>query len=326
MLLSTAADPLRHRLLEDGLLELSADPALSAGLAEWLPRIPSAATGAARPDAAHIRVECAGPEGVDAPTAHRTFRLFRVSAWVDGERDQARLHGGDPRAAGLVDLSTRHAVLQAPATDDVRGGDLFMMLTIASALLLGRLGRALVHAAAAVAPDGRTWLLVGDTHAGKTTTTINLLRTGWRFLSDDHVVLSARPTGELWVEGWPRALHVDEGWDRGEITGRRVAREPGVFGAERWQRSAPLAGLIFPRVDADRPTRAAPLDSVTALTRLIRQTPWFLSDRTAAPDLIRVLQHAAALPSMELSLGRDTYDDPVRLRACLDPALDHAPA
>ena len=62
-------------------------------------------------------------------------------------------------------------------------------LTLSSALLLGRIGRALIHAAAVVDPFDRGWLLVGDSHAGKTTTCATLISAGWRFVADDQVVL-----------------------------------------------------------------------------------------------------------------------------------------
>ena len=191
---------------------------------------------------------------------------------------------------------------------EARNDEAFTMLTISAALLLGRLRRPLVHAAGAIAPHGGCWLLIGDTHAGKTTTTINLVRGGWGFLSDDHVVAGMTEDG-LQIEGWPRPFHVDEGWKDGRVTGVRTAIDPADFGTKRWLRSAPLAGLLFPRVRPDEPTRLESIAPANALSLLIRQTPWLMTDRGSAPDLLDLLGKTAALPGYQLSVGRDSYAD-----------------
>jgi hypothetical protein len=69
--------------------------------------------------------------------------------------------------------------------------DVFAALTVAAALLLNRQGKLLLHAAAFVAPDGLAWLLIGDSHSGKSTTCASLMRYGLAFLADDQVVVSA---------------------------------------------------------------------------------------------------------------------------------------
>src|SRR5256885_14550590 len=99
------------------------------------------------------------------------------------------------------------------------------MLTISAALLCAGLGRALLHAAAVLAPDGTAWLLVGDARAGKSTTCANLARVGggggggWGFLSDDQGVLAATEQGVVGGGGL-RSFPLGEGWERGEVPGR----------------------------------------------------------------------------------------------------------
>src|SRR5207245_6776974 len=91
---------------------------------------------------------------------------------------------------------TRRARLWVdPAPEPEAAGDVYSMLTVATALLLAGLGRALVHAAAVVHPDGGAWLLVGDARSGKSTTCATLVSAGWGYLSDDQVVLEAREDG-----------------------------------------------------------------------------------------------------------------------------------
>jgi hypothetical protein len=134
------------------------------------------------------------------------------------------------------------------------------------------------------------------------------------------VVISSGPErGSVWVEGWPRTFHVDAGWERGEVVGRRIGVDPADFGPDRWVRRAPLAGLLFPEVVPGSPTRLEPLPAATALVRMLRQSPWLFGDPGAAPAVLALLQDAAGMPAFQLRLGLDSYRDASRLRACLPP-------
>jgi hypothetical protein len=181
------------------------------------------------------------------------------------------------------------------------------MLTLSAALLIGRMGRALVHAGAVVDPDGAAWLLVGDTHAGKTTTCVSLVDAGWRYLADDQVVLGFDDRDGVVVEGWPRHAHLDEGWSTSEVTGARATVDLRERWGARWVRSAPLGGMLFPSVLADRPTGASRVHSATAFAGIVRQSPWLLADGGAAQPVMELLRRAAERPAFALSLGRDSY-------------------
>ena len=242
--------------------------------------------------------------------------------WVDDAAATARLRctGG---SAGEADLARGAATLvPVPgdvAADGVAAWDLFSMCTLASALLLGRMHRALVHAAGIVAPDGGAWLLAGDARAGKSTTSVNLIAAGWRFVSDDNVVLFRGPGGAAWVEGWPRRFHLDEGWEEGVPRHRRGEVDPHERWPGQWVRTAPLAGLLYPRVAADRPTELSPVAASEALGALMRQSPWLLADRACAPEILASLRAACELPAYALRLGLDSYRDTDRLLGVLAP-------
>jgi len=138
------------------------------------------------------------------------------------------------------------------------------MLTISAAFLLARLERALVHAAAVVAPDGDAWLLVGDARSGKSTTCATLAAAGWGYVSDDQVVLAAREDG-VEVEGWLRPFHLDRNGEGGEPTGERREVTPAELGLAGWRRTAPLAGVILPSVAAREATVLTPVPAAAAL-------------------------------------------------------------
>jgi hypothetical protein len=101
--------------------------------------------------------------------------------------------------------------------------------------------------------------------------------------------------------------------------------DPEGFGPGRWCRAAPLAGLLFPRVEAELPTLAEPLHPAAALAQLVRHTPWLLADAGAAGPVLALLQGAARLPAWQLRLGRDSYRDVQRLQMALSPAVGATP-
>jgi hypothetical protein len=241
------------------------------------------------------------------------------------------LLGPGPRVSARILPSAMRAEVRF---DGVRAGtdehriEVFAVLTLASALLLGRLGRTLVHAGAVLAPDGRAWLLAGSTFSGKSTTCLTLIRAGLDYLADDHVVLGRDGAGELRVEGWTRRFNLDLGYARRVPRGVRERVDPANFGPGRWRPGAALGGLLFPRVQASFPTSLAPLHPARMLSALLQQSPWLLADRGQTPALLGLMKEAAGLPGFELCLGLDTYGHPERLGAVVGrvlAALDRPP-
>jgi len=305
-----------HVLLRDGALRLEAAPDLLPLLTNWLPLL-TYAERAPDPHGSVVRVVRGDP--LPPPAAPPALRLGTADAWVEG--DVAVLAGRAAGCSGSVDLRAGRAELRAPpgAAGDEARWELYSMASLACALLLNRMGRTLAHAAGVVAPDGGAWLLVGDTHAGKSTTAANLLRCGWGYVSDDNVVL-ARGSKGIEVEGWPRHFHMDEGWEAGAPLGRRGAVDPRERWPGQWTDAAPLAGLLFPRVEPAQPTALARCPPGEALAALLRQSPWLLADRGSAPAVLALLRDAAARPAFTLRLGLDSYADPPLLEERLRPA------
>ena len=296
-------------LLHDGRLRVEAHPRLLPLLSRWLPLLPE--DTAADPHGSVIRVLPLQDAPPPVPASRRTLTLGGVDAWV--EEDRAHLAG-----RGLVWGSLRldagvAEIRMADGESEAARWALYSACTLASALLLGRMGRALAHAAAVAPPGGAAWLLVGDARAGKTTTCANLVGAGWHYLSDDHVVLYRDGDGCVAAEGWPRAFHLDVGWASGTVAHQRGDTDPRERWPGRWRRTAPLGGLLFPRVDAGAPTALEPAEPGGALAGLLRQSPWLLADRGCAPRVLTLLRDAALLPAHALRLGLDTYTHPARL-------------
>jgi len=301
-------------LVADGAVRLALERSLYPLAERWIPRGLGEPRGVSARGTISVR---ACRASLRRPTEPATLALDRVAAWVDQGGATAVLRGAVPSSGGVLSLAAGRGRLQVdPARAQEAAGDLYSMLTISAALLLARLERALVHAAAVVAPDGRAWLLAGDARSGKSTTCATLAAAGWGYVSDDQVVLAARPDG-VEVEGWLRPFHLDRNGDGGEPTGERREVTPAELGLPAWRRTARLAGVILPTVAAGEPTVLTPAPAADALAGLVRQSPWLLACRDAAPAVLALLGRAVAGGAFSLRLGRDTYRDPARLAACL---------
>ena len=299
-------------LVADGALRLALKRSLYSVAGRWIPQ--GLGTPCDAPARAIISVR-ASRMPLRHPARPATLALGGVDAWVDQDRAIALLRGAAPASGGVLRFGSERARLHVdPGGTPAAAADLYSMLSISAALLLAGLGRALVHAAAVVAPDGRAWLLAGDARAGKSTTCATLASAGWGYLSDDQVVLTAREHG-VEVEGWLRPFHLDG------AAGERREVAAAELGLEGWRRTAPLAGAIFPTVSPAEPTLLTPIAAADALARMVRQTPWLLAYRRTAPAVLGLLTRVVAAGAFSLRLGRDTYRDPVRLGACLG-ALD----
>ena len=301
-------------LVADGAVRLALERSLYPLAERWIPLGLGEPRGVSARGTISVR---ACRASLRRPTEPATLALDRVAAWVDQGGATAVLRGAVPSSGGVLSLAAGRGRLQVdPARAQEAAGDLYSMLTISAALLLARLERALVHAAAVVAPDGHAWLLAGDARSGKSTTCATLAAAGWGYVSDDQVVLAARPDG-VEVEGWLRPFHLDRNGDGGEPTGERREVTPAELGLPAWRRTARLAGVILPTVAAGEPTVFTPVPAADALAGLVRQSPWLLACRDAAPAVLALLGRAVAGGAFSLRLGRDTYRDPARLAACL---------
>jgi hypothetical protein len=319
-----ARSPDEYALVADGALTLTIDESCAPLTGTWIPTSARRVTAGSglTPDASIVVVrgdEAPAPESPDAPS---TLRIGRVRAWLDNQGGTA-LMIGSTGTFGQIDRLRHRARLEVRHRGgDAAAMDLQPMLTIAAAILLGRIGRILLHAGAVVAEDGRAWLVVGDARSGKSTTCISLAASGWALLSDDQVVLQVSQVGDLSVEGWLRPLHLDEGWGNRVPTGTRKTVATDAFGLRAERGPIELAGTLHTAVVPEQPTRAVDMSAGAAFVGLVRQSPWLLADRPIAPAIVEQLSSMARLPRFALSLGRDTFGEPGALRDALLRALE----
>ena len=193
-----------------------------------------------------------------------------------------------------------------------------------------------VHAAGAVDPvSGSGALFVGASGSGKTTLTLRLTEAGWRYLSDDMVVLR-ETDNEIRAEGLRRLFAVSNnsvvGSSRSRLSaalGPPVASDPNkrrlepeaVFPESRAESCRPHA-LFFPCVVDEDKTTIVEIKPRAAMLQLMRHCPWATYDAYTAPDYLRMLARLAnQCRSYELSAGRDLLRQPERAAGLLAPYM-----
>jgi HPr Serine kinase C-terminal domain len=198
--------------------------------------------------------------------------------------------------------------------------------------LLRPLGIFGLHAAGLVAEDGTGVLLVGQSGSGKSTLAIALVRSGWRYLSDDAVLLRSRPDGvealalrrHFYVLGTEADEYEDvfPGEERPDSDGgvrRRIGVEK-AFPSQRVAACTPRL-VLFPRVSREADSALIALERADALGRLIGQSSPQLFDRaTMAPHLATLNALLRQASAFELSAGYDLRENASALSRLLAAA------
>ncbi len=196
-------------------------------------------------------------------------------------------------------------------------------LTTVLIFLLRRAGWHHVHAATAVDPRGRGWLIAGNARAGKSTTAAWLASRGWGVGTDDMAFLApAQERVAVQASRAPIALR-EGGQALLQRTGgvflerrRKVGYWPEELGAQ-WVPSIEPELIVFPTVGADR-TEVQRLSAGDTLARLVRWSAWVLLEPDLAQEHLDLLARLARqAPGYRVTLGADLFAHPERLEAPL---------
>jgi hypothetical protein len=285
--------------MSDGALLLDVDARLEWLVSPWVALQPVLAPNEVQP-VARLYLHEAPLLGVEVPHTPPTLRVGSVGVWLRQDSGRAVLGAAERDCAGAVDLDVMQGTVVTSVTSGV-APRLHAMLTLAVALLLGRLGRALVSAGAVVAPEGGAWLLARGEGAGTATTVRRLVAAGWSYLSAERAFLRQNGGhGSVVVEAWP------------EMPAAESADEL----APRFC-SAPLAGVILLRQTPQEQTALVPRGEEDLLAALSPTSPWLRLDQSGAAGVLRALRFGLHAPVYDLHLGLDTYASPERLAEVL---------
>ncbi|NOT61347.1 MAG: hypothetical protein HOP19_14105 [Acidobacteria bacterium] len=288
----------RSHWVEPGL---TSEPAVVAIHFQFNHRLPTLPVGGARLTLAH---------GV-AHVADQTIYIAIADAALVIEPDAPlRICLADADDAALIGILFTHALHAA----------------------LRRAQRYELHCAALTAPvDGAGVLFIGDSGSGKSTLTMRLAAQGWRYLTDDSVLLRDKADGLRVVPLrrkfglTPQTLQACGVAETGlpSSDDKRFIEPANLFPARHAVQLAPRH-LVFPTLTHAAKSRLAPLTQAAAMMRLLRQSPWACFDPlTGRAHLQCLTQLAQSARSWELQAGRDLLEVP-EAAAVLLGELNHA--
>jgi len=256
-----------------------------------------------------------------------------VQVWHRGEQMYLRCN----RSVTHIDFETR--VARATLSDamtgpsETRRDPLFYFITMALVVLLRTQERYALHTAALRRKEGGL-LLVAESDSGKSTTALNLVRSGWQYVSDDTVLL--RPASEaVYADSFRRDFCLDpEAADLfPELAGRdwpaspsdatkwRVSLEQ-VYPSQFAKTCCPQA-IVLPSIESSATSALAPMPRRTMLGHLMQQGGLTLVPGTQATqrylDVLRQLVTQAR--TYRLRAGRDLIRDSEAASTLLAPVL-----
>ena len=199
-------------------------------------------------------------------------------------------------------------------------------------VMMHRLGYFELHAAACEYQESG-YLLLGPSGSGKTTAMLSLIASGWSYLSDDAMVVSADPEGGIAARALRRSFslkpdHLERFPGLARYATESVARTNKKRLDPRQVWPGQYAPVAHPRfivackvVDEDT-TRIRPISRAESLARLVGSTPWLMFDRATAPAHLEIFRSlAATCCSFELSAGRDLFRNWDRIASLIDPEV-----
>ena len=159
---------------------------------------------------------------------------------------------------------------------------------------LRALGRFHLHAAAVADKAGRVFILTGENGAGKSTLAYALVRSGWKLLGDDGVIVERAPLGTLALP-WREPLAVSRALvsefpelsAQASEPGYRDERDRVPVRAAMAKRGIVAALVFLRRGDEDRLEPMAPAE---ALATLIRQSVLVMLPDGNSPEHLATLE------------------------------------
>jgi hypothetical protein len=285
------------------------------------------------PNGARVHLDAPRPDArivlhadEETPRAPASFDSFEVAGGgvcrTDGrtyfiEADGSTVRVGPERPV-LVDVWVGSGLAASDASASAR------LVFNASMTAMRRCGLYELHAAGAVEPStGAGVLFVGPSGSGKSTTATQLAASGWRYLSDDTLLLCdagervearalrrvfavSRPTVASGVlRGREEFLSAPASFDPDKMRFEPQSIFPGGF-----EESCSPRVLFFPVLTREPLSNTRALSQGEAMARLIRMCPWAGYDRPAARAHLAVLARLARqAEAHELRAGTDLLGD-----------------
>ena len=271
---------------------------------------------------AHLRLKIMTEPPPPLPTELKRFKvpggvchINHQSYWLEVKGSLVAVGATDSNKVEVWLGHSAHARTQA---------SLITVMAYAMPAALRRIGLYDLHAAALLEPEsGCCFVFPGPSRSGKTSLSLRLAGSGWDYLSDDLVVISAGESG-VEVRGLRRPfLTSSDSLDGCELLriddalevaipndSEKRSLDPEVLFPAQFAASAQPGVLCFPVITGESESRLSETTKAEAMMRLIVMCPWSNYHASAARDHLRVLGHLVRqCKTFTLHAGRDIFDE-----------------
>ena len=200
--------------------------------------------------------------------------------------------------------------------------NLFSLLGGAIVEMLKYNGLHFLHAAA-LQKNGVRLLISGDGGCGKTTTSLSLVRSGFKYISDDSLFFEEQH-GEILVSPFYTAFHIDQdlserfpeltkGHERSIPKGIKIA----IDLSQTYPRSSiPVLRpnvIVFPKITSSPKSTLRPIGQMEVFNRLLTQIILASNKEVSRSQLQSLQKLVNQTAGFKLLSGRDVYEDPYKL-------------
>ena len=233
--------------------------------------------------------------------------------YTDGAQLYLELGGGVVHIENGSTVSVNVSFVELPRLGDPLFG---RAASFAVCAALRRYGLFDLHSAGVIEPEsGKAVLIIGPSGSGKSTLTLQLVQSGWSYLSDDELLLSLRD-GAVAARGFRSFFAVSE-------AGAQLKRCFEPLGSNRVEQAYP-GFLIFISVDSESRSGLNNLRQAETMTRLIGACPWATYDRSVANANLEMLSALARQAKGYTLVAGPGLLEPGRAASFLSTILNHS--
>ncbi|HEY3581422.1 MAG TPA: hypothetical protein VGK82_12790 [Pyrinomonadaceae bacterium] len=210
----------------------------------------------------------------------------------------------------LLLLEHKNPVCVSVFIREVNDVELGRVTSFAVCAAMRRFGLFELHAAGVVVPNTRDGvLIVGPSGSGKSTLTLELVKSGWGYLSDDELLLNVAGE-EVEARGFRSffALSPASGATVGPSRFKTSFEPASIFAVPAVSCVAPRS-VLFTSISGLNETQISALDQSETMTRLIRACPWATYDTAVAGPYLQLLSRLAhQARGFDLQAGTDLLE------------------
>ncbi len=205
----------------------------------------------------------------------------------------------------------------------------FLLLCLAA--MLRPMGIFIVHAFA-VQKGRRAILLVGRSGSGKTTTGLNLINAGWRYLANDIALIKQTDAGICALPSpggfsirpktlrmLPYLASLAQQMDRNIFNGKYHFSQKDVISKQERGSGAIIEAICFPQVSSQPENALTPMPATIGLANLMEQSVDRWDEMTFDGHLDCLNHLARQAPSYQLQLGSDVACLPDLIESIFSP-------